>query len=168
MLLCHWEGTCWLAKRVLGNRSRELEHDVSRLSELRQTRKRRGLRSGCIRIETVRGFRNAYASVFAEATPDRSLRFRLRQGFGGQVGDTVARRPYCGRDGALAPSATASVAWGRRSGRGIPKRLRFAAFRGRRGTASLPSRRLRSDPSQPVFIVPVEQAEDPHFHHQQV
>jgi len=39
-------------------------------------------------------FRNACASVFAGATPDRSLRFRLRQGFGGRVGDAAARLPH--------------------------------------------------------------------------
>jgi len=44
----------------------------------------------CDGLAMGRGFRNACASVFAGATPDRSLRF----------GDAVARRPYHGRDGA--------------------------------------------------------------------
>jgi hypothetical protein len=35
-------------------------------------------------------------------------------------------------------SATASVAQGRRNAREVPKRLRYAAFRGRRSAPSLP------------------------------
>jgi hypothetical protein len=67
------------------------------------------------------GCRNACASIFAKATLDRSLRFRLRQGYAGHVGD-----------GASAPSLPHGAPSGgagekRRRGRKAAARAKSAA-----------------------------------------